>query len=181
MSHSVRRIVTGHDNDGLAVIVSDGLPKRVYDKLGQEGLKFYELWHTSQTPAPIDRNTQEPAEDSLTLAPPVGGTRIRILDIPPDEAQSDFKEVFASIGGADAHQGSEDALHPAMHRTRSVDYGIVLEGEITLILDKGETVVRQGEVVIQRGTNHAWANRSGRNCRIAFILIDGVFKDGLAQ
>jgi uncharacterized cupin superfamily protein len=67
-----------------------------------------------------------------------------------------------------------------MHRTQTVDYGIVLEGEITLVVDEGETTVRAGDIVIQRGTNHAWANRSGRNCRIAFILIDGAFTDGLA-
>ena len=62
-----------------------------------------------------------------------------------------------------------------MHRTETIDYGIVLEGEITLIMDEGETVVRAGDIVIQRGTNHGWANRSDRNCRIAFILIDGQF------
>ena len=66
-----------------------------------------------------------------------------------------------------------------MHRTQSIDYGIVLEGEITLILDEGETTVKAGDIVIQRGTNHGWANRSGRNCRIAFILIDAEFADGL--
>ena len=67
-----------------------------------------------------------------------------------------------------------------MHRTETIDYGIVLEGEITLILDEGETLVRAGDIVIQRGTNHGWANRSGRNCRIAFILIDGKFDEELA-
>ena len=67
-----------------------------------------------------------------------------------------------------------------MHRTETIDYGIVLEGEIVLILDEEETVCRQGDIVIQRGTNHGWANRSDRNCRIAFILIDGEFVDGLA-
>jgi quercetin dioxygenase-like cupin family protein len=66
-----------------------------------------------------------------------------------------------------------------MHRTQTVDYGIVLEGEVTLVVDEGETTVHQGDIVIQRGTNHAWANRSGRNCRIAFILVDGAFTDGL--
>jgi quercetin dioxygenase-like cupin family protein len=66
-----------------------------------------------------------------------------------------------------------------MHRTQSIDYGIVPDGEITLILDQGETTVRTGDIVIQRGTNHGWANRSGRNCRIAFIPIDGEFTDGL--
>ena len=66
-----------------------------------------------------------------------------------------------------------------MHRTETVDYGIVLDGEITLVMDVGETVVRAGDIVIQRGTNHGWANRSGRNCRIAFVLIDGRFEDGV--
>jgi uncharacterized cupin superfamily protein len=66
-----------------------------------------------------------------------------------------------------------------MHRTETVDYGIVLDGELTLIVDDDETTVRAGDIVIQRGTNHAWANRSGAHCRIAFILIDGEFTDGL--
>jgi uncharacterized cupin superfamily protein len=66
-----------------------------------------------------------------------------------------------------------------MHRTETIDYGIVLEGEITLIVDEGETIVRAGDIVIQRGTNHGWANRSRSNCRIAFILIDGRFSGGL--
>jgi uncharacterized cupin superfamily protein len=66
-----------------------------------------------------------------------------------------------------------------MHRTETVDYGIVLEGEIVLVMDEGETVVRAGDIVIQRGTNHGWANRSGRNCRIVFVLIDGMFDESL--
>jgi uncharacterized cupin superfamily protein len=66
-----------------------------------------------------------------------------------------------------------------MHRTETIDYGIVIEGEIVLILDEGETTVRAGEIVIQRGTNHGWANRTDRNCRIVFILIDGEFDDTL--
>ena len=78
--------------------------------------------------------------------------------------------------GGSASAGSRHAL---MHRTETIDYGIVLEGEITLILDVGEAVVRAGDIVIQRGTNHGWANRSGKNCRIAFILIDGKYEDGL--
>jgi uncharacterized cupin superfamily protein len=76
--------------------------------------------------------------------------------------------------------GEGKSRHPHMHRTETVDYGIVLEGEITLLVDEGETVVRAGDIVIQRGTNHGWANRSNANCRIAFILIDGQFVDGLS-
>jgi uncharacterized cupin superfamily protein len=66
-----------------------------------------------------------------------------------------------------------------MHRTKTVDYGIVLEGEITLVLDREETIIRAGDIVIQNGTNHAWANRSGKICRMVFILIDGVFTDDI--
>ena len=67
-----------------------------------------------------------------------------------------------------------------MHKTETIDYGIVLEGELVLIMDVGETTVRAGDIVIQRGTNHGWANRSDKPCRIAFILIDGKFSDELA-
>lgn len=91
----------------------------------------------------------------------------------PEQIEAHFAEVGA--GGA-IQAGSRHAL---MHRTETVDYGIVLDGEITLVMDVGETVVRAGDIVIQRGTNHGWANRSGRNCRIAFVLIDGRFEDGV--
>ena len=74
---------------------------------------------------------------------------------------------------------ADSGRHAFMHRTETVDYGIVLEGEITLVLDEGETVVRAGDIVVQRGTNHGWANRSGKGCRIAFVLVDGRYEDGL--
>jgi uncharacterized cupin superfamily protein len=87
---------------------------------------------------------------------------------------------FENIGGANAFTGGHGSdRHALMHRTSTIDYGIVLEGEITLILDDGETVAKAGDIVIQRGTNHAWANRGTTNCRVAFILIDGRFEDGL--
>jgi len=66
-----------------------------------------------------------------------------------------------------------------MHRTESVDYGVVISGEMTLVLDKSETRLREGDVVIQRGTNYAWANRSGKPCRMLFILVDGRFEPGI--
>ncbi|QUD85940.1 cupin domain-containing protein [Phenylobacterium montanum] len=185
MSAGVRRIVTGHDDEGKAIVISDGPPERV-QSLGPKGPIFYELWNTRQAPVLIDRRGGEPAETGLILAPPERGTRIRILDIAPEddaletidaeESRRHFELVGA--GEASTNQGG-DAPHPFMHRTETIDYGIVLEGEITLILDRAETLVRAGDVVIQKGTNHAWANRSGRNCRIAFILIDGCYEAGL--
>jgi hypothetical protein len=181
-----RRIVTGHDAAGRAVILEDGPPPRVA-RIGSEvGPVFYEIWNTRETPARIDRASGEPHESGIQLAPPKNGTRIRVLDIPPEDERmkqlspEEARRHFAEIGAAEASSYTgAGSRHAFMHRTETVDYGIVLEGELTLIVDEGETVVRAGDIVIQRGTNHGWANRSGKNCRIAFILIDGQFVDGL--
>jgi len=180
----VRRIVTGHDPEGRAVIQEDRAAPRVQRVGGEHGPLFFEVWNTRETPARIDRASGEPAEQGIQLVPPKNGTRIRVLDIPPEGdwlesmTADEIKAHFAEVGAGDAPvHGSRHAL---MHRTETVDYGIVLEGEVTLVMDLGETVVRAGDIVIQRGTNHGWANRSGRNCRIAFILLDGAYEDGLA-
>jgi mannose-6-phosphate isomerase-like protein (cupin superfamily) len=183
-----RRIVTGHNTSGQAILQEDGPINRLQQIGGETGPWFHEVWNTSATPAPIDAASGEPPEDSIRLAPPKGGTRIRVLDIPPDseelahttpeQARAHFEEIGA--GEASSFNGKA-ARHPHMHRTETIDYGIVLEGEIVLIMDVGETTVRAGDIVIQRGTNHGWANRSGRNCRIAFILIDGEFDAELSR
>ena len=180
----VRRVVTGHDALGRAIIQEDGAVPRVQRIGGEHGPLFFEAWNTRATPAPIDRDSGEPSEQGIQLAPPKHGTRIRVLDIPPDHASLDaltpeqIQAHFAEVAAADAPAESRalgGARHAFMHRTETIDYGIVLEGEITLIMDVGETVVRAGDIVVQRGTNHGWANRSGRNCRIAFVLIDGEY------
>ena len=181
-----RRIVTGHDAQGRSVIQQDGPVPRVQRIGGPHGPLFFEVWNTQETPARIDHQSGEPKEDGIQLAPPANGTRIRVLDIPPDadrldnitpeQAQAHFAEVGA--GDASSHSGAQ-TRHAHMHRTETVDYGIVLEGELVLILDEGETTCRPGDIIIQRGTNHGWANRTDENCRIAFILIDGKFEGGL--
>ncbi len=183
MSKITRRVVTGHNAAGKAVILEDGPVPKVYDQLGQEGLVFMEVWETRATPAPIDPSEAEPTDHDLNLAPPKNGVRIRVLDIPPDkdtfndDVASSAKAVFDRIGAGAAH--SADAPHPFMHRTETVDFGIVLDGELVLIVDEGETTVRKGDIVVQRGTNHAWSNRSDKPCRIAFVLIDGAFGEAL--
>jgi len=182
-----RRIVTGHDELGNAIILEDGPPPRVARIGGEIGPMFYEVWNTQETPARIDRASGEPQETGIRLAPPRNGTRIRVLDIPPEDERIEAMSVeevrshFGAVGASDApsYTGDGRNRHALMHRTETIDYGIVLEGELTLVMDIGETVVRAGDIVIQRGTNHGWANRSGMNCRIAFILIDGKFEDGL--
>lgn len=186
-NNSFRRVVTGHNAQGKAVIIEDGPPPRRQRVGGDIGPMFYEIWNTRATPAPIDRASREPTESGIVLAPPKNGTRIRVLEIPPEDnrvkslSPEEARAHFAEIGAADAssHTGAS-SRHAFMHRTETIDYGIMLEGELTLIMDIGETTVRAGDIVIQRGTNHGWANRSGKACRIAFILIDGQFTDGLS-
>ena len=183
----LRRIVTGHNARGQSVILQDGPPPRVARVGGEAGPLFHEVWNTRETPARIDRDSGEPAEPGISLAPPKNGTRIRVLDIPPDDpalatlTPEQAKAHFAEIGAvaASSHTGA-GSRHAFMHRTETVDYGIVLDGEIVLILDEGETTARAGDIVVQRGSNHGWANRSDRPCRIAFILIDGAYEPGLA-
>ncbi|WP_226635016.1 cupin domain-containing protein [Novosphingobium profundi] len=181
-----RRIVTGHNEKGEAVLLEAAPPPRVA-KIGEEfGPWFYEVWNTTETPAQIRPDGSEPPEDGIQLAPPKNGTRIRVLDIPPEDGRlenltpEEAREHFAAIGAGDAssHSGAT-SRHAFMHRTETIDYGIVLEGEITLLLDVGECVAKAGDIVIQQGTNHGWANRSDKNCRIAFILIDGKYSPEL--
>ena len=178
----IRRVVTGHNTEGQAIIQEDGAVPRVKRIGGETGPMFYEVWNTRETPVFIDHASGEPDEEGIILAPPKNGTRIRVLDIPPDaedlaeRTPEEARAHFEEIGAADAssHTG-EGSRHAHMHRTETVDYGIVLEGEITLLMDEGEVTVGAGDIVVQRGTNHGWANRSNKNCRIAFILIDGEF------
>ena len=183
MATTVRRIVTGHDGHGRSLVQEDGPPPRVATLGGENGTTFHEIWNTRATPAPIDRTSGEPPEAGISLLPPPGGTRIRILDIPPDDGtvaalpREAVRALFEAIGAG--HALAENPPHPLMHRTETLDYGIVLEGELVLILDDGETVVRAGDIIVQRGTSHAWANRSDRSARIAFVLIDGRFEQGL--
>lgn len=176
-----RRVVTGHDTQGRAVILEDAHPPRVFDQLGQEGLVFHEVWNTRETPARIDRAGTEPYEERLSLAPPKNGTRIRVLDIPVDDAAAtNLDAVFENIDGKDAHVGAAGARHVSFHRTQSIDYGIVLDGEITLLVDEGETTLYPGDICVQRGTNHGWVNRGDKPCRIAFILLDGAWDAEIA-
>jgi hypothetical protein len=179
----VRRIVTGHDPSGRAVIASDGPPPIVFALEAVPGTVFHEIWATDSIPARID-NGADPTVGELRLAPPRGGTRIRVVDIPPDTVQNaisleDAAAAFAEIGASDAH--GLEGPHALMHRTESVDYGIVLAGEVWLVVDDGETRLQPGDVVVQRGTNHAWSNRTENTARMAFMLVDGAFADELRQ
>lgn len=180
------RTVTGHDSEGKAVVRSHGPLPTVAEISAIAGTVFHEVWSTTGTPAPVD-DGPDPTIGPLQLKPPPGGTRIRFVDIPPDtedflrHGAQRMQAAFSQIGDAAASTVGAHSPHPLMHRTESVDYGIVIEGELTLVLDDSEVALRPGSVVIQRGTNHAWANRSGRPCRMLFILIDGHYTPPIAQ
>lgn len=176
-----RRVVTGHDANGKAIVISDAPPVHTQLVGGPGGPTFFEIWHTMETPALIYSQHKNPDEDGLVLPPPKKGTRMRIIEFPPEGEEirkltsADAAAKFKSMGDEKASTSTGNVPHPLMHRTQTVDYGIVLEGEITLVLDRGETTIKAGDIVIQCGTNHAWANRSGKICRMAFVLIDGQF------
>jgi mannose-6-phosphate isomerase-like protein (cupin superfamily) len=178
----IRRVVTGHDADGDAVIATDGPLPTVVELAAIPGTIFHEVWSTAATPVSID-NGPDPTIGPLCLPPPTDGTRIRFVDIPPDtedflkHGAARMKDAFSQVGDINASTVRPDSPHPLMHRTETVDYGIVISGEITLVLEKGEANLKAGDVVIQRGTNHAWANRSGQPCRMLFMLVDGQFSD----
>jgi mannose-6-phosphate isomerase-like protein (cupin superfamily) len=182
----IHRVVTGHDGDGQAIVISDGPLPTVAEIKAIPGTVFHEVWSTQGTPARVD-NGADPTLGPLLLPPPKHGTRIRFVDIPPDTADFELngakrmKEAFAQIGDEKASTVRADSPHPLMHRTESIDYGIVIEGEMTLVLDRGEALLKPGSVVVQRGTNHAWANRSDRPCRMLFILVDGCYDPSIAQ
>jgi mannose-6-phosphate isomerase-like protein (cupin superfamily) len=181
----VHRVVTGHDTGGKAVIASSGPLPTVVELQAVPGTVFHEVWSTAGTPAPVDRGA-DPTTGPLTLPPPRHGTRIRFVDIPPDTPEllargaPHMNEAFAEIGDRAASTVKADSPHPLMHRTESVDYGVVIEGELTLVLDDTEVALRPGSVVVQRGTNHAWANRSGKPCRMLFVLVDGRYDPAIA-
>lgn len=182
----IHRVVTGHDQRGQAIISSQGPLPTVVAIEAIPGTVFHEVWSTEATPARVD-NGPDPTLGPLRLPPPAGGTRLRFVDIPPDTAEylatgaGRMKEAFTQIGDAAASTVAPDSPHPLMHRTESVDYGVVIEGEMTLVLDDSEVLLRPGSVVVQRGTNHAWANRSGRPCRMLFVLVDGQYDADIAR
>ena len=171
MVHRIRRVVTGHDRDGKSVFVMDGKAPNVLEMASMPGVALTDLWRTRASPASNTGN-EDAATGKIKLEPPSSGTILRIVEFPPDKqwrGSADAKKAFASIGagGAPDH-GSADAM---MHATATVDYIIVLKGEIWAILDKGEKLLKQGDILVQRGTNHSWSVRTDEPAIVAAVLI----------
>lgn len=144
-----RRIVTGHDTKGLSVFLEDG-PVPVSYEL-PEGSRFSEVWISAETPVPLAPSESEPTHADAEIPPPRNGSLVRLIETPP---------------------GAKVPLH----RTESLDYAVVLAGEMTLILDSGEeATLRRGDVIVQRGTEHAWENRGAEPVTMFFAVVDGEF------
>jgi mannose-6-phosphate isomerase-like protein (cupin superfamily) len=170
MTRPTRRVVTGHDASGKAVVLLDGAAPNAKVRKAT-GLTSTLLWVTDESPADNSRSSDS-ADREIGVAPPARGSIFRVVDFPP-EAESRAVDNAAmlremGISGA-AHT---DPRHATMHRTRSVDYCVVISGEIDMLLDDSEVHLRAGDVLVQRGTSHAWVNRGRESCRIAFVLID---------
>lgn len=172
MVESVRRVVTGHNRDDRSIIVSDEavLPNNVDHEVV--------IWATEQTPV-NNSGDPKPPRSAHPLEPPEGGSVMRIVEFPPESALADLNieqrrefmaELFEKMGAA--HTRIDTSRSPGMHKTRTLDYIILLSGELTLLLDEGEVTLKPFDVVINRGGNHDWINRGSESARIAAVLID---------
>ena len=173
----VRRIITVDDEDGQSVAIADGPSPDVKTDPARPGFSSTRIWVTDRTPARI-KGVRETLHMPHTLEPPPGGSVCRVVTFPPDEvfrrkvSARDVQAYFSAMGSPQASTYSADAPHPYMQKTATLDFCLILEGEITLVLDTEEVHLKAGETVVQRGTNHAWSNRSDKPCTIAFSSHD---------
>jgi hypothetical protein len=174
MPKPIRRVVTGHNTAGRSVFVMDGAAPHVYQRSPGSAI-VTELWETRSAPAD-NCGHADVTDHPFRLAPPANGTVLRIIHYPPD------KERLAALAqeraAGDDGSGHITALdrgsprHPGFHKTASTDYAIVLAGEIYALMDEGEVKLTAGDVLVQRGTNHAWSNRTDEPAIVAFVLVD---------
>jgi mannose-6-phosphate isomerase-like protein (cupin superfamily) len=187
MPRAVRRVVTGHDENGKAVVISDGPAPFVHVNAINPEWYSTDIWRTHATPAPIVARADEPTLGPRRQMPTRRGTVLRINNFPPEtesvrqmDAEAS-RQAFAALGNETAATFGKGGRHPLMHRTETIDYAIVLSGEITMVMDDADVHLRAGDVLVQCGTNHAWSNRSKQPCVVAFVLIDGAYDEELKQ
>jgi uncharacterized cupin superfamily protein len=175
-ARSVSRIVVA-DQGEHSHIVSDAVPAEVHSDPARPGFASARIWVTDRTPARL-KGLREPLPMPHRLEPPPGGSVCRIVTFPPDAGflpgvgSREAKAFFAAIGSPAASTHSATSPHPYMQKTRTLDFCLILEGEISLVLDNEEVALKAGDTVVQRGTNHAWSNRSDRPCTMAISSHD---------
>jgi mannose-6-phosphate isomerase-like protein (cupin superfamily) len=169
----MRRIVTGHNKEGRSIITIDGPPAR---SIGEDVGGLFELWNTDGNIIDTKDNLDR-ADQDIILSPPTGGTKFRYFQINPtpegipmEIMQEIAADAFEKIGAG--HHRVDTSKHPAMHKTETIDYIILLKGDVTLILDEDEVTLKPHDVVVQRGTNHAWVNNGDEPALLIAVLID---------
>ena len=169
----MRRVVTGHDKNGKSIVVLDGPPAR---SIGEDVGGLFELWNTDGNIINTQDNIYR-SDDEIILSPPSNGSKFRYFQINPtpegipmDIMQDIAADAFEKIGAA--HHRIDTTKHPAMHKTETIDYIILLKGDVTLILDQEEVDIKPFDVVVQRGTNHAWVNNGSDPALLIAVLID---------
>jgi mannose-6-phosphate isomerase-like protein (cupin superfamily) len=171
VAKAVRRLVTGHRADGQSTVLLDGAAPNV--KQRQAGNASTLLWVTDETPGRVSGGEDRAARE-IGVPPPRCGTIFRLAEFPPGvggEVRGN-ETLLRDFGiGPDVKRG-HPPRHPAIHRTRSLDYVVVLEGEIDLLLDDRDVRLTAGDVIVQQATNHAWINRGTVTCRLAMVFID---------
>ncbi len=157
---TLRRVVTGHDDAGRSIVLIDG-PCNFHGNIGGRGWNVQDVWESEAVPVPIEALAPDPTVGPVHFGIPEAGVRVRVTDIPPTPPG----EV------------------PFMHRTNSIDYLHVLEGEICMLLDdeEHEVVLRKGDTIVQRATNHAWVNRTGSHCRVLVVMVAGRVSEALEK
>ena len=167
---SIHRVVTTIDKDGKSVaLINDALPLLSFRSPNPAG----EVWVTQADPADFNW-TEDRGKIKVALQPPKNGTIFRIVDFVPmtDKIEHLPMDTMMKVAGPDAPKRGLPPKHPMMHRTRTVDYAIIMSGEIDMMLDDKTVHVKAGDVVVQQATNHAWLNHGTEPCRIIFVLMD---------
>jgi mannose-6-phosphate isomerase-like protein (cupin superfamily) len=171
MASRIRRVITAQNDAGRSYILQDSLAPNVNEVASMPGLAITELWETLEVPA-NNEGTGDGADRPIRHEPPKGGTLFRTVEFPPDEVwrgSVDSQKAFDSIGGG--HTRDSASNDPMMHKSDTIDYVVILSGEIYAVMDEGEVLLKSGDVLVQRGTNHSWSNRSGKSCVLAVVLV----------
>ena len=171
MKHTPKRIVTIQNSKGRSTVLFEdhGATPKVLQKAG--GLILTELWETQTNPV-VNTGHEDCARKEQKIEPNLSGSLFRLIEYPPDTirlASIDTIAHFDSMGVDTRHD--IDKRHPGMHKTNTIDYAVIVRGEIYAVLDEQEVLMKQGDCIVQRGTHHAWSNKSNESCLIAFVLI----------
>lgn len=174
--YPVRRVITGVNAQGRSIVVRDEISPFRHSMPGIPDYGGTDIWRTARTPAD-NQSQEEPCFLPLAISPEPGGSVFRIVQFPPDELYLDGFDRESAFGAmADGHGATEtaDVRNPTMHQTHSVDYAVVIRGEVYALLDEDEVLLKAGDTLVQRGTLHGWSNRTSELCIVAFVLIDAV-------